>query len=119
MTGDYRAHSENLREITNRFETSEKNVQDMEAELAEVNDKLKDIEDQLGGLDNKLSDNSHLTNIKKAISNVKQEIKTMDIRIGVISNTLLQCKLKQRNEKNNADNKEFDAMAEVVDENFA
>lgn len=119
MTGDYRAHSENLREITSRFENSEKNVQEMESELTDVNEKLKDIEDQLGGIDNKLSDNSHLTNIKKAISSVKQEIKTMDIRIGVISNTLLQCKLKQRNEKNSTDNKEFEAMAEVVDENFA
>ena len=34
-------------------------------------------------------------NIKKAITTVKNDIKSIDIRIGVVSNTLLQLKLKE------------------------
>lgn len=42
------------------------------------------------------SDNSPLQKIKKSIAQVKQDIKSIDIRIGVVSNTLLQLKLKER-----------------------
>jgi len=34
--------------------------------------------------------------MKKSITNVKSEIKSIDIRIGVVSNTLLQLKLRER-----------------------
>ena len=37
-----------------------------------------------------------MQNIKKAIATVKNDIKAIDIRIGVVSNTLLQLKLKER-----------------------
>lgn len=37
-----------------------------------------------------------MQNIKKAIATVKNDIKSIDIRIGVVSNTLLQLKLKER-----------------------
>ena len=40
MTGDYRAHSDRLRDIQAGFTTTSKTVQDMEAELAEVNERL-------------------------------------------------------------------------------
>jgi len=43
----------------------------------------------------------------------------MDMRIGIVSNTLLQMKLKQKNRANDEEGKNFEAMAEVVDENFA
>lgn len=33
------------------------------------------------------------------MNKVKADIKSIDIRIGVVSNTLLQCKLKERNSK--------------------
>jgi hypothetical protein len=35
------------------------------------------------------SDNTPLQNIKKSITTVKNDIKSIDIRIGVVSNTLL------------------------------
>lgn len=40
MTGDYRAHSDHLREIQNSFATVSKNVGDMENELSEINERL-------------------------------------------------------------------------------
>lgn len=42
------------------------------------------------------SDTSPLQKIKKSIAQVKNDIKAIDIRIGVVSNTLLQLKLKER-----------------------
>lgn len=40
MTGDYRAHSDRLREIQTSFQQSSKNVEDMANELSEINERL-------------------------------------------------------------------------------
>ena len=40
MTGDYRAHTEQLTEIQASFSTVGKNVEELESELTEVNDRL-------------------------------------------------------------------------------
>lgn len=119
MTGDYQAHSAELKDVTNRFETVSKNVGDMEAELMEINDKLREMEDSISAKTDGFSNTSHLQNMKKAIGQVKQDIKAMDMRIGIVSNTLLQLKLKQKTRSSDEETKNFEAMGEVVDENFA
>lgn len=96
MTGDYRAHTDQLREIQNNFTTVSKNVETHETELQEINDRLSNIEKKIQDTGKNFSDNTPLHNIKKAISQVKEDIKSIDIRIGVVSNTLLQLKLKER-----------------------
>jgi estrogen-related receptor beta like 1 len=96
MTGDYRAHSDKLRDIQQSFTTVSKNVGDMENELADINERLSSIEKKIDDTGKSFSDTSPLQKIKKAIAQVKNDIKTIDIRIGVVSNTLLQLKLKER-----------------------
>jgi intraflagellar transport protein 57 len=96
MTGDYRAHSDQLRDIQTSFTTVSKNVEDLEQELTEINDKLESYERKIDDTGKAFSDNRPLQNIKKSITQVKNDIKAIDIRIGVVSNTLLQLKLKER-----------------------
>merc|ERR1712032_1464129 len=96
MTGDYRAHTDSLREIQTNFTTVSKNVETLESELQEINDRLGTVQRKIDDTGKQFSDNTPLTNIKKAISQVKNDIKAIDIRIGVVSNTLLQLKLKER-----------------------
>lgn len=73
-----------------------KNVQDLEAELTEVNDKLERATNKIDDTGKSFSDSAPLTKIKKSITSVKDDIRSIDIRIGVVSNTLLQLKLKER-----------------------
>lgn len=96
QTGDYRAHSDNLKTIQEKFTMMNKSVQDLEQELQEVNEKLTRTQDKIDDTGKSFSDNAPLQNIKKSITNVKNDIKSIDIRIGVVSNTLLQLKLKER-----------------------
>ena len=96
MTGDYRAHTDQLRDIQTSFTTVSKNVENLETELQEINDRLGNVQRKIDDTGKQFSDNTPLTNIKKAISTVKNDIKAIDIRIGVVSNTLLQLKLKER-----------------------
>lgn len=96
MTGDYRAHSDQLREIQTSFQTVSKNVEELENELTEINEKLGNTSKKIDDTGKQFSDNTPLQNIKKSITTVKNDIKAIDIRIGVVSNTLLQLKLKER-----------------------
>lgn len=67
MTGDYRAHTEQLREIQSNFTTVSKNVENLETELQEINDRLGSIEKKISDTGKNFSDNTPLHNIKKAI----------------------------------------------------
>lgn len=89
MTGDYRAHSDTLRDIQTQFTTVSKNVENLEQELTEINEKLEGYERKIDDTGKSFSDNSPLQNIKKQITQIKNDIKAIDIRIGVVSNTLL------------------------------
>jgi estrogen-related receptor beta like 1 len=71
-------------------------VEELENELMEINTRLDHASKKIEDTGKQFSDNTPLQNIKKAITNVKNDIKSIDIRIGVVSNTLLQWKLKEK-----------------------
>ena len=85
-----------------------KNVQNLEGELMEINEKLSRASEKIDDTGKSFSDNTPLQNIKKSITNVKNDIKSIDIRIGVVSNALLQLKLKEKDEMIEFDDKNFD-----------
>lgn len=114
MTGDYRAHSDRLKDIQSNFQIVSKNVQDLENELADVNERLSMTEKKITDADVTFTDNSPLQKIKKSIAQVKSDIKSIDIRIGVVSNTLLQLKLKERS-KAQEDSKGITSMENDYD----
>ena len=47
MTGDYRAHTDQLREIQTSFTTVSKNVETLETELQEINDRIKKVQGKI------------------------------------------------------------------------
>jgi hypothetical protein len=65
----------------------------------DVNERLGKISAKIDDTGKSFSDNSPLQNIKKSIMTVKNDVKTIDIRIGVVSNTLLQLKLRERSKQ--------------------
>lgn len=114
MTGDYRAHSDHLRDIQNQFSTVSKAVALMENELMEVNERLESYSKKIDDTGKSFSDVSPLQKIKKSIATVKSDIKSVDIRIGVVTNTLLQLKLKERS-KLQEDGKKMDLIENDYD----
>lgn len=71
-------------------------MEELENELSEINNRLDNASRKIDDTGKQFSDNTPLVNIKKAITTVKNDIKTIDIRIGVVSNTLLGLKLKEK-----------------------
>jgi len=60
MTGDYRAHSDKLKDIQGNYQKMSKNVQDLESELMEVNERLTHIQSKIDDTGKSFSDNSPL-----------------------------------------------------------
>jgi estrogen-related receptor beta like 1 len=71
-------------------------VEDLETELQEINGRLDTASRKIDDTGKQFSDNTPVQNIKKAITTIKTDISSIDIRIGVVSNTLLQLKLKEK-----------------------
>jgi len=113
QTGDYRAHSEQLRDNQTAYATVSKNVEELENELMEINNRLDHASKKIDDTGKTFSDNTPLQNIKKAITTVKNDIKSIDIRIGVVSNTLLQLKLKEKSKVI-----EDDKQLEILDNDY-
>ncbi len=72
-------------------------IEEMEASYFEIEDELNKIQTTVDDLGKNISDQSPLLKIKKAIEKVKKDVWAIDIRIGVVSNILLQSKLWERN----------------------
>lgn len=96
MTDDYREQATTMKNNTEEFNRLTGHVQELESELYDIEERLADIKKKMDDNQNKISDSSPLMKIKKGITKVKNDIRNIDIRVGVVSNTLLQLKLKER-----------------------
>jgi estrogen-related receptor beta like 1 len=90
----------------------------MESELAEVNERLSQVEKRIDDTGKSFSDNSPLQKIKKSIAQVKQDIKSIDIRIGVVSNTLLQLKLRERTKQQEEKSSGGHALKKLLENDY-
>merc|ERR1719198_395951 len=78
---EYNKNSEYINQLTN--------------ELAAVSDELQGIKSRMDERGNSMTDTSPIIKIKSALTRLKTEAKQMDIRIGVVTHTLVAKKLKR------------------------
>lgn len=96
MSGDYKTQAQQMKDNTDEYNRLTAHVQELESELYDIEEKLADIKKKMDANQDKISDTAPLLRIKKESQKLKNEIRSIDIRVGVISNTLLQLKLKER-----------------------
>jgi len=85
-------------ELTAKQEEYSKNSEYINAltnELATVSEELHGIKSRMDEKGNSMSDTSPLIKIKSALTRLKAELKQMDIRIGVVTHTLVAKNLKR------------------------
>ncbi len=64
--------------------------------MAEIADDLEAIKAEMEERGSSMTDGTPLVNVRKNLARMKQELVTMDVRIGVVQHTLLQAKLKDK-----------------------
>ena len=88
--------AQTLKLLQEDHEKLETHVEELSTTHFDIEEELEKIQSDMGNIGEKISDTSPLLKIKKGIERVKRDVKQIDIRIGVVSNTLLQSKLKDR-----------------------
>lgn len=70
--------------------------------------------------DNSVTDTSRLSSIKQSLAQVRQEIKGMDLRVGVVAHALMQAQLKQKGDPQaaGADNSMLESEDESLEDSF-
>ena len=102
---DYKVHAERLKEVRQKSGQLSESYQKQQETLLQITEKLDEIQvkrtrkneqNTMNEQGNKTTDTSPLMKIKKAIHSLRQEIQALEIRLGVVSNTLLQAKIKEK-----------------------
>ena len=91
---DYIATQEKLATVTTQHQASSDNVSNLTSELQSLSEQLSEIKEHMDNRGDTMTDTSPLVQIKKALQTVKEEIKTFELRIGVVGHTLMQAKLR-------------------------
>eukprot|EP00357_Protocruzia_adherens_P018265 CAMPEP_0114992064 /NCGR_PEP_ID=MMETSP0216-20121206/11731_1 /TAXON_ID=223996 /ORGANISM="Protocruzia adherens, Strain Boccale" /LENGTH=408 /DNA_ID=CAMNT_0002355483 /DNA_START=81 /DNA_END=1307 /DNA_ORIENTATION=+ len=113
IAGDYRSKQTHLNQVSEKYNKLSESVTEMSSRLSEINERLEKIQETMNEQGNTMTDTSPLIRIKKALQNVRTEIKQMDLRIGVLSQTLLQSKLREKTSKDQRQrNNELDVINE-------
>ena len=71
-------------------------VTDGSRQLADIADDLEAVKAEMDERGSSMTDGTPLVNIRKSLARMKQEVVTMDVRVGVVQHTLLQAKLKDK-----------------------
>lgn len=74
------------------------NVSDRQAELQRIAEQLEEIRANMDEKGQNISDSTPVMRIKNAIKKLNEELHDMEVRIGVVSHTLLQLSLKNKRE---------------------
>lgn len=93
---EYRTLQSKLDEITTEYQGNSQQVSELTNELATVTDSLDEVKSQMEDRGSSMTDTSPLVKIRQALVNLRAEIKTMELRIGVVGHTLMQSKLRSK-----------------------
>jgi intraflagellar transport protein 57 len=102
LTGDYAQIRKVLDSLESTSSTTNDKVAKMTNELAEITDKLDEMKENFESKDSGIHDTSPLVRMKAALQQIKQESYAFDLRIGVVSHSLLAARVNVSNRRRHA-----------------
>ncbi len=102
LTSDYAQVRKVLDELESNSSSTNDKVSKMTNELAELTDKLEEMKESFESKDSGLHDTSPLVRMKTALQQIKQESYAFDLRIGVVSHSLLAARVSVSNRRRTA-----------------
>lgn len=93
---EYKAKAENLKTIVNRYNELNTIVKEYTEKYKEITEKTDAITGTISEHSQNVTDNTPLVKIKNSITKMREEIIKMDLRIGVLSHTVLQHKFREK-----------------------
>lgn len=94
LGGEFREKQKKLDEIQEKYNELSQSVSELTTDLAEKTEMVEMIKNSMSERNNSMTDTSPLRSINTALATLKAEVAEMELRIGVVGQTLLQSKLK-------------------------
>lgn len=107
LGGEFREKQKKLDEIQEKYNELSQSVSELTTSLANKTEQVDMIKTQMGERNNSMTDNTPLRRIATALADLKQEVAAMELRIGVVGQTLMQSKLKVASSDNNRARSKF------------
>jgi hypothetical protein len=86
-----------LEELERKSSSAHESVAKLTNDLAEVTEKLDDLKESFESKDSGLHDTSPLVKIKAGLQQIKSDIHSFDMRIGVVAHSLLAARVNDHN----------------------
>jgi intraflagellar transport protein 57 len=90
---DFKEVKQSLEELETKSGAANEVTSKLQNELAEINERADEMKDTLESKDSGIHDSSPLVRMKAALQHIKNEVYSFDLRVGVISNTLLASRI--------------------------
>ena len=90
---EYKVVKQKLEELEKKGASISEVVSKLTNELTEISERADDLKENFESKDSGIHDTSPLVRIKAALQQIKQEIYSFDLRLGVVSNTLLSARV--------------------------
>ena len=99
MVQEYKKVMEKMQSVKARQQEGGDKVGEFTNELQDITDKLEVIKSTMEERGSSMTDTSPLVRIKKALKQLREEIQEMELRMGVLSHSLMQAKMRHRTAK--------------------
>ena len=90
---DFKEIKQRLEELETKSAAVNEVTTKLQSELTEVSERADEMKDTLESRDSGIHDSSPLVRVKAALQHIKNEVYSFDLRVGVISNTLLASRI--------------------------
>merc|ERR1719375_1513079 len=93
---DYRQQQEELQQVQTQYTELNEVVMNYQIELKNVGEELEVVKQEMEDHSSKVTDTAPIVKMKDAFKKIRADTRQLEVRIGVVSHTLMQAKLRQR-----------------------
>lgn len=104
LGSEFRAQQKIYDEHQQNFNSIQGSVSTLQSEFQRVTDAVESIKQQMTERNNSMTDTAPLRKVNTSLNQLKKEVAVMELRIGVLSQSLLHSKLKHHHQQQHAQN---------------
>merc|ERR1719163_2434406 len=93
---DYRQQQEELQQVQTQYTELNEVVMNYHIELKNVAEELDVVKNEMEDRSSTVTDTAPIVKLKEAFKKIRADTRQLEVRIGVVSHTLMQAKLRQR-----------------------
>lgn len=99
LINEYISLKNNLNQVTENHNRVSGGVMEKSRQLATISEEMESVKEQMEERGNSMTDGSPLINLRKSVQKLRQEVVTIDVRIGVAMHTLFKIRLSELSQR--------------------